>query len=98
MPEGAIYVGRPTVWQNPFKVSRDLHRAAAIELFRELARGFIHPAMHDHADVSEWMKRMRAYGHPSEAARGWLRARDLCCWCAPSLPCHADVWLELANA
>lgn len=32
-----------------------------------------------------------------EAARRDLAGRDLMCWCAPSLPCHADVLLALAN-
>lgn len=37
--------------------------------------------------------------HPElvEAARRELRGRDLGCWCALSLPCHADVWIEVAN-
>lgn len=31
-------------------------------------------------------------------ARRELRGRDLMCFCAPHLPCHADVLLELVNA
>jgi hypothetical protein len=26
-----------------------------------------------------------------------LAGRDLCCWCAPELACHADVLLEVAS-
>jgi hypothetical protein len=26
-----------------------------------------------------------------------LAGRDLCCWCKPGAPCHADVLLEVAN-
>jgi hypothetical protein len=26
-----------------------------------------------------------------------LRGHDLVCWCPLNEPCHADVWLELAN-
>jgi len=26
-----------------------------------------------------------------------LRGRDLCCYCKPELPCHADVLIEVAN-
>src|SRR5204862_232537 len=26
-----------------------------------------------------------------------LAGRNLACWCKPGEPCHADVWLELAN-
>jgi hypothetical protein len=43
----------------------------------------------------------RAYlaGHPElmEAARRELAGKDLACWCAPGLPCHADVLLGIAN-
>jgi hypothetical protein len=27
-----------------------------------------------------------------------LRGKDLACWCREGEPCHADVWLRLANA
>lgn len=27
-----------------------------------------------------------------------LRGHDLACWCPLDQPCHADIWLELANA
>lgn len=33
-----------------------------------------------------------------EQARRELRGRDLACWCALDVPCHADVLLEVANA
>lgn len=31
------------------------------------------------------------------AARAELAGKDLACWCASELPCHADVLLELAS-
>jgi hypothetical protein len=30
------------------------------------------------------------------AARAELAAKDLACWCAPELPCHADLLLAVA--
>ena len=36
--------------------------------------------------------------HAAPVIRAELRGKDLSCWCAPDLPCHADVLLELANA
>lgn len=27
-----------------------------------------------------------------------LRGKDIGCWCATDMPCHGDVWLNLANA
>jgi hypothetical protein len=26
-----------------------------------------------------------------------LRGHNLACWCRPGAPCHADVWLDIAN-
>ena len=36
--------------------------------------------------------------HPElvAAARAELAGKDLACWCAPELPCHADVLLAVA--
>ena len=84
MPEGAIYVGRPSRFGNPFKVGQPLTddpddgrltQALAVENFRWLAS--ISP------NAERW------------AAE--LRGRDLVCWCPLDQPCHADVLLELAN-
>lgn len=32
-----------------------------------------------------------------ERAIGYLRGKNLACWCKPGAPCHADVLLTLAN-
>lgn len=83
IPEGAVYVGRPSKWGNPFKVG---------------SRGVVpHMGKIDHTEAvrlyKEWLWR-----RPDliEQAKSELRGKDLVCWCAP-LPCHADVLLELAN-
>ena len=88
MPEGVVYVGRPTKWGNPFRVGEPYRlttrpdvgrvvgsRQEAVNLFRDIART------------------------PEELAeiRAELRGRDLACWCPLDQPCHADVLLELAN-
>ena len=89
MPEGAIYVGRPTVWGNPFRVGKtqmhDIRDATAqecVDLYRE------------------WVTAPQ--GMVAEI-REHLRGRDLACWCpledehGNRVPCHADVLLEIAN-
>lgn len=52
-------------------------------------------------DAATCVARFRAWmlADPARiaAARDALRGRDLACWCAPDMPCHADVLLELAN-
>ncbi len=49
------------------------------------------------AAMRVWLK-----GQPQliERAKRDLRGRTLACWCpeGDGLPCHADIWLELANA
>jgi hypothetical protein len=80
-PKGAIYVGRPSKWGNPFShlstsVARYKvkDRNAAISAFE----GMLTNAPHLLKDLEE------------------LRGKDLVCWCAP-LPCHADILLRFAN-
>lgn len=87
MPEGAVYVGRPTKWANPFKVGelrlacrgrgavRVMTRQHAVELYRECA----HYTVRKGPAIKE------------------LRGKDLACWCPLDEPCHADVLLEWAN-
>jgi len=88
MPEGAVYVGRPTKWGNPFSVGSfgfrlpnggavfyrgdGAPRAAVVELYRR----WVVPKLPDLTP---------------------LRGHDLACWCPLDQPCHADVLLELAN-
>jgi len=103
MPEGAIYVGRPTKWGNPFWHTAQFHGVdVALALFRSMLHGIWNPSLtakvanpaipyQDHAD---WIKRIGM--HPYEALTE-LRGKDLVCWCALDKPCHADVLLELAN-
>ena len=88
MPDGTIYVGRPTKWGNPFVAGDRVTRKPwcfsveivednthAVKLFRE------------YAEVTVWV----------QALLEDLRGHDLACWCALDQPCHADVLLELAN-
>lgn len=91
MPQGAVYVGRPTKWGNPFLVGRDGTVADCLRLYRLLAGGFV--CLTTKATPAE-QDRARA---AMESARRELRGKDLLCWCRPDRPCHADVLLEIAN-
>jgi hypothetical protein len=80
-PDDAIYVGRPTVWGNPFS-----HLPGGIARFRVGTRK---RAIECYA---EWIKTQ-----PKLLAQlPELRGKDLVCWCYPQ-PCHAEVLLNLAN-
>jgi hypothetical protein len=90
MPKGAVYVGRPSLWGNHFRVDDELGRGLNWdrETVTELYRLWITAPW-----TAELMPRMVAP----------LRGRDLVCWCplvdsaGNPVPCHADVLLELAN-
>jgi hypothetical protein len=107
MPEGVIYVGRPTIFGNPWT------RAWVIETGL-IAPG--HEAIAAVANFRAWLtwpheKRCRRNGRGEvgvlvehEAQRvellrrlPELRGRDLACFCPLDRPCHADVLLEIAN-
>jgi uncharacterized protein DUF4326 len=86
MPEGAVYVGRPSRWGNPYPVGEvdpqtyeERTREQVVDLFRR--------------SVKFW------WG-PDYTARvvNELAGKDLVCWCPLDQPCHADVLLEIANA
>ena len=87
MPDGAVYVGRPTKWGNPWPIGEwgPLDRKApdaegAVGLFRAMMAD---PEMR------------AAAGYPEDLTH--LRGRDIACWCGLDQPCHADVLLEIAN-
>lgn len=93
LPDGVVYVGRPTVWGNPYKGPT---REAAIADYRQ----DLEEAMPDEHGVIH-------YGM-AWAVNAWLsmpdlRGKSLACWCplvdkdGQKVYCHADVLLELAN-
>lgn len=94
MPEGAVYVGRPSRFGNPY-VHND--PAVAVQAFREFLAGefrFI-PGL---GLANGYGAQGRAESFAMYARTRELRGKNLVCWCKPGSPCHADVLLELANA
>lgn len=107
LPDGAVVVGRPGKWGNPFSLM-DVHtqypslddRAAhgmVVAQFRDLIRA------DGCLEFPNWLswgghRHPRRVSYPSSAEiRGELAGHDLACWCDLGEPCHADVLLELAN-
>jgi hypothetical protein len=101
-PEGAICVGRPSKWGNPFRVGSHLVQGnlrkkrgdiefAAIVLNREII------------DAAEAVAAFRTkllrgqLGISIDDVKRELRGHDLACWCALDQPCHADILLAIAN-
>lgn len=113
MPEGAIYVGRPSRWGNPFRIYHghsligpkwDVARASWRHIpADECIWGYITTSsgLDVVAAVSSYRDLMavRRRDEPDRLDE-WLaplRGRDLACWCPIDQPCHADVLLELTN-
>lgn len=90
MPPNTVYVGRPTKWGNPYKVSRLLCRESCIVLF-ELLFG-IEPS-----EPLDKFFRSRGEKYPVAEVME-LRGKNLACFCSLDQLCHADVLLEIANA
>ena len=82
LPENTVYVGRPSIWGNPFRDAKTFHIALLEPITMIQAMAF----------VSAWNPRL------SKDAISSLRGKNLACWCPLNQPCHADVLLEIANA
>ncbi|MFI0900591.1 DUF4326 domain-containing protein [Streptomyces sp. NPDC020983] len=105
-PEGAVYVGRGSKWGNPWAIAETDTLSGwtvkwtgpgrtPVGLRREIPA---HNQRDAHALAVECFE-VWVYAQPEllEAARCDLAGRDLMCWCADSMPCHADVLLAIAN-
>lgn len=108
MPDGAVYVGRPTKWGNPYTfdmmrahvdhVAHDLRipRATNARVHEYAAEAFRCDIKYGPDSAWWWYGPhkgiIRILGELAE-----LRGHDLACWCPPDSPCHADVLLEIAN-
>ena len=95
MPPGAVYVGRPSVWGNPWRAGDSVRTTYAAR--QEYGQWVRMATMTVEIAVAIY----RQYAEKkAEEDPYWLkplRGRDLVCWCSLDAPCHADALLELAN-
>ena len=105
MPEGAVYVGRPTKWGNPWTIEAALNSKlfypeecaqVVVDEFEAWITG--DASLSYSENLGSWKRddmikrRAEILAHLPE-----LRGKDLACWCPEDQPCHADVLLRLAN-
>jgi hypothetical protein len=97
MPEGAVYVGRPTLCGNRFVVApkRDPEGNYA-DYTKNVDLWDKWPCQ----DAATAVRAFREIQLPHLLQ--WidietLHGKDLACWCPLDQPCHADVLLEIAN-
>lgn len=104
MTDNTVYVGRPTKFGNPFRLTPD----GWIESY-STARHILDPWIlwsgHGGWELSDiidlykmWLtedlqKRYKFLPIPPDISE--LKGKDLACWCPPDKPCHVDVLIEL---
>lgn len=105
-PAGAIIVSRPSKWGNRFTVAPDAGDWCIMFVH---PLGQYRLTKHTYPTRAEAvLNAVRLYRQSVEYAADdegiepdkfleALTGHDLCCWCPPDQPCHADVLLELAN-
>jgi hypothetical protein len=100
MPEGAVYVGRPTVFGNPYRV------VLVKDCWTVLDDNDVDYLPWSNTQASARRRAVELFfdleitmgllgdrgGDPSI-----LAGKDLACWCPLDQPCHADVLLKVAN-
>lgn len=91
MPPNTIYVGRPSMDGNQFRVGDDLS-----SYFGPSAK---HATAAQCVELHRTTLEAACAADPQAAGLMWkrLRGSNLACWCQIGSPCHGDTLLELAN-
>jgi hypothetical protein len=111
MPKHTVYVGRPSMWGNPFVPSNKLTVEYTVNLYKECisnnAYAYCIPALWllgaviDNKKITEEDAKMpeKLFNYFRNISENLykLKGKNLACWCRLDQPCHADVLLELAN-
>lgn len=100
VPKGAVYVGRPTIWGNPFQGRAGISHARSVILYRAWLADELTPRIlacagfggHEAGALYRWRERLLAQLDN-------IAGRNLQCWCPlTSAWCHADVLISFAAA
>lgn len=97
LPEGTVYVGRPTLWGNPFTVGRFGH-AKCVILHKAWLEGELGDLTLERMNFCpaeiEALHRKRV---ASLTRLHTLHGRNLACWCPQtSAWCHANTLIRMA--
>ena len=82
VPKDAVYVGRPTIWGNPYS-----HLLQSAATYRTATR---------EEAVARYREMLLKSPKLLEQVKRLLKGKDLVCWCVPAA-CHANILLEIAN-
>ncbi len=104
MPANTVYVGRPTIFGNPWTLKAAYESKLfipehvpqiVVDEFEAWLTKLISPNS-EHLGIwkrDDMIEKRAAI----LAALPTLRGKDLACWCPEGQPCHADVLIKLAN-
>ena len=98
-PKGAVYVGRPTLWSNPFADRYHISHARSVILYGAWLAGDCSPRVLRAAGFSRAeIATLDRWRETVLARLPQLSGRDLQCWCPLTSPwCHAEILLHRAN-
>ena len=107
MPEGAVYVGRPTRFGNPFRVGGYFiigksHDGNGMKWLESTHADSRFTLITSNVEAVEWYRRLLEEWPLKDIET--LRGKDLACFCplvdkdGNKVPCHADELLKIANS
>jgi len=96
MLANTVYVGRPTIYSNPFVIGKpDLTLGLVVVKDRqEAVREFKNMLNPKRAYVQVHGFNYKEY---KKIIRSELKGKNLACFCPLDQPCHADILLKIAN-
>ena len=112
MPEGAVYVGRPTEWGNWARAGdcrdclygphdyahRPMTRTEAVEEYRIGWEAMVQAEADIGLMTPEELRLTGVSGIQVDLFADLRDATALVCWCPLDQPCHADVLIELLSS
>lgn len=99
-PEGAVYVGAGSVWENPYrvvKVNRTTWNVVSHDAYPDATFWTSREARADAVARLEGLFAQDRDPWGKDRIRAELAGKHLVCWCPPDQPCHGDLLLEIAN-
>lgn len=90
MPSNTVYVGRPSMWGNPFNWREMKGRVEDPRLWAY--NKFIDWITGEDLDTTYYYERLAVVNNIEN-----LYGKNLACWCPLDQPCHADILLRLAT-
>lgn len=97
MPDGTIYVGRPTKWGNPYRVVKVEHDWAVSTPDGDRIGPATNKAAAMGLAIHLFRLMIELIVNDDPHALDQLKGKPLACWCPIGSPCHRDVLIEFAN-